>query len=107
MIDWEGFTEMTDEELVDAECHVRIEGEWRQFKHFVVVGIDVDESDMDEDGDLPELISITCIDIRDLYRAIEALQRVYEHGMSQLPEEVRRQFEVDIYTDKLLEGESN
>ncbi len=104
MIQWDGFTEMTDENLIDAECCVRIEEEWREFKHFVMVGIDVGDEDIDEEGDKPSLITIAALDIRDLYHAIKALQEVYRKGMEQLPPELRREFEVDILTDELLEG---
>lgn len=95
MSQYDEFTVMTDESLVDATCTVKWEGNEKTFKHFAVVGFDPDDVDS-------ELLSITACDARELYRAIKALEGVYTRAMSQVPVEAQRDIEADIMIQQSL-----
>lgn len=99
MAEYEGFTHMTDEALVDAFCAVWADGKERRFRHFVAIGFD----GLEDEEEPTQMWCITAVDIRDLYKAIKTLEDVYERAIEQVSPEARRAFEADILLESLVD----
>jgi len=95
---WSGFTKLTTPELVDARCTLEYEFQHKKhFTEFVLIGFNDEEE---------EQFCFTAVDIRDLYRAIVTLQRVYEKAIGLVPEEERAKLELQAFAECMEEGMS-
>lgn len=98
MSKYEGFTELTFEELVEARCKVSVpeDGE-REFKNFIMVGFDEDEEG--------EQYCVTAAKLSQLYLGIKTLQTTFKRALQQAPEDVKRELEAEVAIDKVIFGE--